>query len=498
MIEQHYLIPNANATVPVRNAYTNIPTAVCVPSDINTNCGGGGSGTVTSVSMTGDGVIFNISVTGSPITTSGTLVPVLLTQTKNLFLGGPSSGSSATPTFRAIVGADLPNPSATTLGGIESLASTSHQWINAISTSGVPSATQPNYTDLSGTVPALTALTGDASASGSGSQVITLSTVNSNIGTFQGITVNAKGLVTAALNQSYLTGNQTITLSGDTTGSGTTAITTSTVKVNGGAIPASATVIGTNSSSQLIDNSSATISNNTSGTASNLSGTPALPNGTTATTQSSSDNSTKISTTAYVTTAVNNAIAGVNPAVAVQAGTTSASDTFGFTYNNGVNGVGATFTGSTNTAVTIDGYTFTTPGQRLLVKNDTQTPSGAFNGIYYVTQIQTSLLPPIFTRALDYDQPSDMNNTGAIPIINGTVNGSTSWILTSQISMVGTSPLTYTQFTLNPSNIVTTVTSVGGIYDPTITPNTGSVTVAQKAYTQTLLAIAAANDGGGV
>jgi len=39
------------------------------------------------------------------------------------------------------------------------------------------------------------------------------------------------------------------------------------------------------------------------GTATNLSGTPALPNGTTATTQSASDNSTKLATTAYADTA---------------------------------------------------------------------------------------------------------------------------------------------------------------------------------------------------
>lgn len=43
-----------------------------------------------------------------------------------------------------------------------------------------------------------------------------------------------------------------------------------------------------------------TFNQNTSGTASNLSGTPALPNGTTATTQTSTDNSTKIATTAFV------------------------------------------------------------------------------------------------------------------------------------------------------------------------------------------------------
>ena len=47
-----------------------------------------------------------------------------------------------------------------------------------------------------------------------------------------------------------------------------------------------------------------TIAANTSGTASNVSGAPALPNGTTATTQTQADNSTKLSTTAYVDAAV--------------------------------------------------------------------------------------------------------------------------------------------------------------------------------------------------
>lgn len=42
-----------------------------------------------------------------------------------------------------------------------------------------------------------------------------------------------------------------------------------------------------------------TLNQNTTGTAANLSGTPALPNGVTATTQSASDNTTKLATTAY-------------------------------------------------------------------------------------------------------------------------------------------------------------------------------------------------------
>lgn len=195
----------------------------------------------------------------------------------------------------------------------------------------------------------------------------------------------------------------------------------------------------------------------------------------TATTQTSTDNSTKIATTAYVTTAIINAVAGVNPAVAVQAATTLASDTSSLTYNNGVSGIGATFTGAVNTPFIADGYTFTTLGQRALIKNDTQSPSGAFNGIFYVTQVQTSLLPPILTRALDYDQPSDINNTGAIPVINGTVNISTSWLLTSSVTTVGTDPLTYIKFSVNPTTILTTANLVavaqGGTSLGTLTTN---------------------------
>jgi hypothetical protein len=62
--------------------------------------------------------------------------------------------------------------------------------------------------------------------------LLTLAAVNSNIGTFQGLTVNAKGLITAAANQGYLTGNQTVTLSGDVVGSGATAIPTTLASVN--------------------------------------------------------------------------------------------------------------------------------------------------------------------------------------------------------------------------------------------------------------------------
>jgi hypothetical protein len=67
--------------------------------------GGGGTGTVTSVGFSAPAAF---SVTGSPITTSGTITLGLQTQTANLIWAGPASGSATTPTFRALVKLDLP------------------------------------------------------------------------------------------------------------------------------------------------------------------------------------------------------------------------------------------------------------------------------------------------------------------------------------------------------------------------------------------------------
>jgi hypothetical protein len=75
-------------------------------------------------------------------------------------------------------------------------------------------------------------ISGDATGTGTTSIALTLATVNANTGTFNNVTVNAKGLVTAASNVAYLTGNQTITFSGDASGSGTTAITLTLANVN--------------------------------------------------------------------------------------------------------------------------------------------------------------------------------------------------------------------------------------------------------------------------
>ncbi len=66
----------------------------------------GNSGTVTSVALTSPGVVYTVS--GSPITSSGTLALALVNQTSNTVFAGPTSGATAAPSFRAMVAADLP------------------------------------------------------------------------------------------------------------------------------------------------------------------------------------------------------------------------------------------------------------------------------------------------------------------------------------------------------------------------------------------------------
>ena len=73
-----------------------------------------GTGTVTSVALTLPSII---SVSGSPITTSGTLAGTLTTQSVNSIFAGPSSGAAAAPTFRALTTTDIPSLSYVTSVG---------------------------------------------------------------------------------------------------------------------------------------------------------------------------------------------------------------------------------------------------------------------------------------------------------------------------------------------------------------------------------------------
>lgn len=70
-------------------------------------------GTVTSVALSAPA---EFTVSGSPVTTSGTLTFTKATQNANLVYAGPTSGGAAAPTFRSLVSADVPTLNQNTTG----------------------------------------------------------------------------------------------------------------------------------------------------------------------------------------------------------------------------------------------------------------------------------------------------------------------------------------------------------------------------------------------
>jgi len=106
------------------------------------------------------------------------------------------------------------------------------------------------------------------------------------------------------------------------------------------------------------------------------------------------------------------------------------------TYNNGTAGVGATLTLSVALTV-LDGYTLLN-GDRVLVKNEA---TQANNGIY--TWATGGL---VLTRATDFDTAAEMASGDFTFVINGTLYANTGWVQTDPVTIVGTSPVTWVQF----------------------------------------------------
>jgi hypothetical protein len=106
------------------------------------------------------------------------------------------------------------------------------------------------------------------------------------------------------------------------------------------------------------------------------------------------------------------------------------------TYNNGTAGVGATLTLSVALTV-LDGYTLLN-GDRVLVKNEA---TQANNGIYTWATGGT-----VLTRATDFDTAAEMASGDFTFVSNGTLYANTGWVQTDPVTVVGTSPVTWIQF----------------------------------------------------
>jgi hypothetical protein len=127
----------------------------------------------------------------------------------------------------------------------------------------------------------------------------------------------------------------------------------------------------------------------------------------------------------------------IHAACAAATPATLASITGGtVTYNNGTAGVGATLTLSVALTV-LDGYTLLN-GDRVLVKNEA---TQANNGIYTWATGGT-----VLTRATDFDTAPEMASGDFTFIVYGTLYANTGWVQTDPVTVVGTSPVTWVQF----------------------------------------------------
>jgi hypothetical protein len=106
------------------------------------------------------------------------------------------------------------------------------------------------------------------------------------------------------------------------------------------------------------------------------------------------------------------------------------------TYDNGTAGIGATLT-TTGTYATIDGVNIATVGTRILVKNETNK---AHNGIYVFTS------STVLTRATDYDTAAEIQGGDFTFVTGGTLYNSTGWVQIDEVTIIGTDPIEWEQF----------------------------------------------------
>jgi hypothetical protein len=124
------------------------------------------------------------------------------------------------------------------------------------------------------------------------------------------------------------------------------------------------------------------------------------------------------------------------PAIVASTGTLATMSGGTVTYDNGTAGVGATLTISGSTLTAIDGITLSTD-DRIVIKDEA---TSAHNGIY--TYTSTTVL----TRATDFDTPTEMAGGDFVFIQQGTLYNDTGWVMTDPVTTVGTSDVTFVQF----------------------------------------------------
>lgn len=217
--------------------------------------GGGGTGTVTSVALSAPAIF---TVSGSPVTSSGTLSFTLAAQSANTVFAGPTSGAAGAPTFRALVAGDIPTLNQNTTGSAGSFTGSLSGDVT-----GTQSATvvgKINGVSLAGLS---TGILKNTTTTGAPSIAVAAD--------FPTLNQNTTGSAAS------FTGN----LAGDVTG---TQGATTVGKINGTSLAGLATGILKNTTTTGVPSIAVaadfpTLNQNTTGTAANVTGTVALGNG---------------------------------------------------------------------------------------------------------------------------------------------------------------------------------------------------------------------------
>jgi len=284
-----------------------------------------------------------------------------------------------------------------------------------------------------------TTLTGDVTGSGVGTVSTTLANSGVTAGTYTKVTVDAKGRVTAGTQMAgsdvttalgytpyngttnpngFLTTNQSITVSGDATGTGSTAITLTLA--NSGVVAGTYQSITVDAKGRVTAGTNPTtlagfgITDGLANTGGSVTGNLTFSGGATVTGLPTPAVNGDAANKAYVDSAVSAVAQGASwktNAVAASTGNLTLSGT-----------------------QTIDGYAAQV-GDRILVKNQTTQTQ---NGVYTVAS-------GAWTRATDADIGSEVKGM-AILVLDGTTNALTQWVNTNAtVPTLGTDNITYTQ-----------------------------------------------------
>jgi hypothetical protein len=138
----HFYVAGGFYTVQIYGAGISPPTVLADQAVF------AGAGTVTDVSVTNNtNGLLTLSV-ANPTTAPDIVVGNATAPANNVW--GNCTTSPGPPSYCFITGTMLPFPGASSLGGVESITCPTHEWIDEISTVGVPVCTQPTVGDIVG------------------------------------------------------------------------------------------------------------------------------------------------------------------------------------------------------------------------------------------------------------------------------------------------------------------------------------------------------------